>query len=150
MKKYNLVIKESIKFIEEGEFPTLTTGNRGYGMLRLLRKKQISLDDKPFAFTPNMEANKCEEATMFTQQEIDELPYGFVKLFDIIEAKEELYYIKFPHSGGLVLNEVSQDDKVRFSDQEQTTHCTTKFTLEYIEDTYPEYKQFAVKVEEEK
>lgn len=150
MKKYNLVIKESIKFIEEGEFPTLTRGNHGYGMLRLLSKKQIPLKDKPFALMTNMEANKREEATTFTQQEIDKLPYGFVKLFDIIEVKEELYYIKMPHGGGVVLNEVSQDDKVRFSDREETTHCKTKFTLDYIEEKYPEYKQFAVKVEEEK
>lgn len=150
MKKYNLVIKESVRYIEKGDFPTLTTGNKGAEYFQMLSKKGEPVVGRPFSLTINIEDNRNNKMTMFTQQEIDELPHGFVKLFDIIEVKEELYYIKMPHGGGVVLNEVWQDDKVRFSDREETTHCKTKFTLGYIEETYPEYKQFAVKVEEEK
>lgn len=143
--KYNLHLKEEHRGKQLIRYPEIT----GHKILGYSRSHYVLVGERSSMDLSATETDEFHKAVVFTQQEIDNLPHGFVKLFDLIELKEELYYIKMPRGGGVVLNEVSQDDKVRFSDREETTHCKTKFTLEYIGETYPEYKQFAVKVEDE-
>lgn len=149
MKKYNLVIKESVEYIEIGDFPTLTEGNKGVRRYKMLSKKGVSKIGKPFSFMLNIEDNRNEEMTTFTQQEIDELPYGFVKLFDIIEVKEELYYIKLPYTSEYYLNQDKRDGGISYANNISFGGYQTKFTLDYIKDTFPLFVEFAVKVEEE-
>lgn len=149
MKKYNLVIKESVIYINREDFPELTVGNKGFDSYKMLFKTIFKMDCKPFSFKLHLEKNKVDKGTTFTQQEIDKLPHGFVKLFDIIEAKEELYYIKMPYSNGCFLNQDASDGDVIYSNEHEVMGYQTKFTLDYIKETFPLFLEFAVKVEEE-
>lgn len=149
MKKYNLVIKESVVFIARGDFPSLTDGNERYHHCKLLSKTQGIEENTNFIFAYNTECTKNAERAKFTQKEIDKLPYGFVKLFDIIEVKEELYYIKLPYGKDKYLNQKLANGAVIYADNEQFESFRTCFTMAYIEEVFPMFKQFAVKVEEE-
>lgn len=149
MKKYNLVIKESVVFIARGDFPSLTDGNERYHHCKLLSKTQGIEENTNFIFAYNTECTKNAERAKFTQKEIDKLPYGFVKLFDIIEVKEELYYIKLPYGSGYYLNEDMYDGEVSYANNIEEMGYQIKFTLGYIKETFPMFVEFSVKVEEE-
>lgn len=141
MKRYNLHLKEEYRGKGAVKFPELT-GRAALGFHGELYVLIGSLNE----YTFSDEDGDCKSE--LTQQEIDELPHGFVKLFDLIEVEEELYYIKMPYARCKVLNEDSRYGEVRFTDRIETAYFKTKFTLDCIEEKYPELKQFAVKVEE--
>lgn len=65
------------------------------------------------------------------------------------KVEEQLYYVIFPHllvDRFLNYNELYHD--LTIADGKETDEIKTRFTMEFIEEHFPEYKQFAVKVEE--
>lgn len=147
MNRYNLRLKKGV-LIGCDEFPKLTSGNKHCPSFELLYKTDHTRTSLPFGFVPDSYLGHPEEITTFTQQEIDNLPYGFVKLFDIIKVKEELYYIRFPYADDRFLNEDLRDGAVDFYGITETRNFKTKFTMSEIEEKYSLLQSFAVKVEE--
>lgn len=141
MKKYNLHLKEEYRGFSL-PFPDLMKwGNHGKG-----EKGSLAITEGGFILV-RLDDERVSE---LTQQEIDNLPHGFVKLFDLIEVEEELYYIKFPycHERFLNVDDEYPDDFI-LDDKEQLPDFKTMFTEKEIEDKYPLFKPFAVKVKEE-
>lgn len=65
------------------------------------------------------------------------------------KVKEQLYYVVLPRiDGNNFLNYHTHDGKVYFMGEEECFGYETRFTMDFIEEHFPEYKQFAVKVEE--
>lgn len=65
------------------------------------------------------------------------------------KVREQLYYVILPRiDGNNFLNYHSHDGKVYFMGKEECFGYETRFTIDFIEEHFPEYKQFAVKVEE--
>ncbi|WEA58298.1 DUF1642 domain-containing protein [Pediococcus pentosaceus] len=65
------------------------------------------------------------------------------------KIKEQLYYVILPKlSGYRFLNYDSKNDFLIILDDIESQLLKTRFTMEFIEEHFPEYKQFAVKVEE--
>lgn len=65
------------------------------------------------------------------------------------KVEEQLYYVIFPQlfvDRFLNYNELYHE--LTINDGEETDEIKTRFTMEFIEEHFPEYKQFAVKVEE--
>lgn len=147
MNRYNLRLKKGV-LIGCDEFPELTSGNKHCPSFGILYKTDYTQTSLPFGFVPDSHLGQPVEKTTFTQQEIDNLPYGFVKLFDIIKVKEELYYIRLPYACDRILNEILHCGEVDFYGKTETNGFKTKFTMSEIEEKYPLLQSFAVKVEE--
>nr|DAZ69647.1 MAG TPA: Protein of unknown function (DUF1642) [Caudoviricetes sp.] len=65
------------------------------------------------------------------------------------KVKEQLYYVIFPRFFiDHFLNYHKRMDMFTMGDGEENTEIKTRFTMDFIEEHFPEYKQFAVKVEE--
>lgn len=65
------------------------------------------------------------------------------------KVKEQLYYVIFPKFFiDYFLNYHKKIDVFTMGDGEENTEIKTRFTMDFIEEHFPEYKQFAVKVEE--
>lgn len=65
------------------------------------------------------------------------------------KVKEQLYYVIFPKFFiDHFLNYHKKIDVFTMGDGEENTEIKTRFTMDFIEENFPEYKQFAVKVEE--
>lgn len=65
------------------------------------------------------------------------------------KVKEQLYYVILPKFFiDRFLNYHKRMDMLTMGDGEENTEIKTRFTMEFIEEHFPEYKQFAVKVEE--
>lgn len=65
------------------------------------------------------------------------------------KVEEQLYYVIFPQlfvDRFLNYNELYHE--LTIDDGEETDEIKTRFTMEFIEEHFPEYKQFAVKIEE--
>lgn len=65
------------------------------------------------------------------------------------KVEEQLYYVIFPQlfiDRFLNYNELYHD--LTINDGEETDETRVRFTMDFIEEHFPEYKQFAVKVEE--
>lgn len=65
------------------------------------------------------------------------------------KVEEQLYYVIFPQlfiDRFLNYDELYHD--LTIADGEETDEIKTRFTMDFIEEHFPEYKQFAVKVEE--
>lgn len=141
MKKYNLYLKEEHRGTGAIKYPEIT------GQSELGRFKQFYILAGKF-LEMDLRSDLKHEAVVFTQQEIDNLPHGFVKLFDLIEVAEELYYIRFPYACDKFLNEDLRDGQVKIFGRAETSCFKTKFTMSEIEEKYSSLQSFAVKVEE--
>lgn len=65
------------------------------------------------------------------------------------KVREQLYYVIFPRiNGNNFLNYYNHNGEVYFMGKEECFGYRTRFTMDFIEEHFPEYKQFAVKVEE--
>lgn len=65
------------------------------------------------------------------------------------KVREQLYYVIFPRiNGNNFLNYYTHNGEVYFMGKEECFGYKTRFTMDFIEERFPEYKQFAVKVEE--
>lgn len=65
------------------------------------------------------------------------------------KVKEQLYYVVLPRiDGDNFLNYHTHDGKAYFMGEEECFGYETRFTMDFIDENFPEYKQFAVKVEE--
>lgn len=141
MKKYNLYLKEEHRGTGAIKYPEIT------GQSELGRFKQFYILTGKF-LEMDLRSDLKHEAVVFTQQEIGNLPHGFVKLFDLIEVAEELYYIRLPYDCDRFLNEHLRDGEVDFYGKAETNYFKTKFTLSEIEEKYSLLQSFAVRVEE--
>lgn len=141
MKKYNLHLKEEYRGTGAIKYPEIT------GHSELSRSKLFYILVGKFS-EMDLRSDLKHEAVVFTQQEIDNLPHGFVKLFDLIEVAEELYYIRLPYACDRILNEDLGDGEVDFYGRSETNRFKTKFTMSEIEEKYSLLQSFAVKVEE--
>lgn len=64
------------------------------------------------------------------------------------KVEEQLYYVELPNViGSRFLNYCEDDGEILLADKGETYSCKTRFTMDFIEEHFPEYKQFAVKVE---
>lgn len=145
MKKYNLKLKKEFRrktFKFDGVIYNKDDGSTEWHWL-------TDYKYEGFVFSYCKEVG---EKAKLTQKEIDELPYGFVKMHDIIEVKEQLYYIRIPHlsSSENYLNE-RFDGEVFLSRKSNEHICKTKFTYDEINRKYPEYSNsyFMVKIEDD-
>lgn len=66
------------------------------------------------------------------------------------KVKEQLYYIIFPgfNFNDKYLNYSERNGYLLLCDKTELKYVKTQFTMDFIEEHFPEYKQFAVKVEE--
>jgi hypothetical protein len=65
------------------------------------------------------------------------------------KTKEQLYYVILPKLIGYrFLNYDSKNDFLFIMDEIESKLLKTQFTMDFIEEHFPEYKQFAVKIEE--
>lgn len=66
------------------------------------------------------------------------------------KVREQLYYVIFPRiDGSNFLNYHTHDREAYFlMGKEECFGYKTQFTMDFIEEHFPEYKQFAVKIEE--
>ena len=66
------------------------------------------------------------------------------------KVKEQLYYVIFPgfNFNDKYLNYSERNGYLLLCDKTELKYVKTQFTMDFIEEHFPEYKQFAVKVEE--
>lgn len=66
------------------------------------------------------------------------------------KVKEQLYYVIFPgfNFNDKYLNYSERNGYLLLCDKTELKYVKTKFTMDFIEEHFPEYKQFAVKIEE--
>lgn len=87
-----------------------------------------------------------------TEEEIDTMRYyvSFQKkdamraILDGYEVETQLYHIIFPGFDGEYLNYSKATKRIWLDDEEEQGHIKTKFTMDFIEEELPQYKQFAV------
>lgn len=143
MKKYKLKLKEEFR---EKRFDYSGMVKCSHDHENHIWVHKTCLDRYCFTYT-----SKKKTSSEFTLKEINELPHGFIKIHDIIEVKEQLYYIKLPL--------VSYDDnflneepvgRVVVGNNKHSDRFKTKFTKSEIEEKFPMYANdtFMVKVED--
>lgn len=88
-------------------------------------------------------------ADVFTEEDINKFPYGFVKQHELIEVEEDLYNIVCPYTGATI-----KRDREDFSIGWDNTECTLdtalfqrRFTFKEIEDKYPDMLKMIKKCE---
>lgn len=144
MKKYRLELKKEFS-IGGFEFDGLTR-NSNNGTTAYIYLSTTNFPGSKFDYSLDK-----KNSFPFTQDEIDELPHGFVKLHDIIEVEEQLYYIRIPHVKNQYVT-YSKMAKCSYVFYSKNDDCTSKnkFTIEEARKYYPELANdtFLVKVEE--
>lgn len=61
------------------------------------------------------------------------------------KVREQLYYVIFPRiNGNNFLNYYTHNGEIYFMGKEECFGYETRFTMDFIEEHFPEYKQFAV------
>lgn len=89
-----------------------------------------------------------DPSNLFTQQEVDKMQHGFVRMFDVKKfvMKEPLFYIQIPYLSGHEDAYVNRkrDTGATFLDNERDpVGYKTKFTMDEIKEYYPEFERFA-------
>ncbi|MGK4094397.1 DUF1642 domain-containing protein [Pediococcus pentosaceus] len=65
-------------------------------------------------------------------------------ILDGYEVEKKLYHIIFPGFNDEYLNYSKATKRMWLDDEEEQGHIKTKFTMDFIEEELPQYKQFAV------
>lgn len=139
MKKYNLELKNPNKSFTFDGVVSHSSRNSEYNYL--------SNEVEGYDYR-----RSDSDRIVFTQEEINILPHGLVKLHDIIEVEEELYYIKLKgfHKEAYSYINVYDNDFSKWELDRNTENPNagyrTKFTLKEIKDSLPEYEKLKVNV----
>lgn len=135
MKQYRLKLKE--EFINEKfNFDKIIDHNGVYSNNFEMWLGNSYSDRSPFTYYWSR-----THAFKFYQYEIDSMPYVFIKMHDIIEVEEQLYYIKLPYinSEYNYLRETISNGDVSSFMLKEFSGFKMSFTKEEIEEKYPLY-----------
>ena len=148
MKMYKLRVKQSIINMESNYFPKPINSIQGVNHCHYFDKSlEIMVYDAETA------------DIMMTMEEIESLPYGFVKMFDIIEVEEpkEYYwkiksnrippYVELHSEGYGYLNYDLDCNVVELNNNNESTCYDTKFTEERAMELLGEFFNDFEKVE---
>lgn len=127
MKKYKLKIKDDKA--KWNDYGLGIEHEAGFGFAWLEKHARYGL-------TYNANSNS---ATIFAEEDINKLPYGFIQQHELIDVEEDLYHIVCPYT-----RQILKRDKDNYSIEWDTPSITfnteyyqRKFTLKEIEDKYP-------------
>lgn len=131
MKKYKMKIKDD---------------NAEYNWYNFNGKHDISIgyvwlsDSCSYSYDYSHSSSKTS-GKIFTFEEIKKMPYGFVNQYDLIEVKEQLYYVELPHFTNpyCYLSEEEESGIVSSADKDIVRGYKTKFTKQEIEEKFPFY-----------
>lgn len=98
-------------------------------------KQEVDTEIK-FFYNENISVYINDEPSLLTQEEINELPYGFVTMFNIVEVEDTKYYwrlkskhmVSFEDYVGIIYLNKYYSGEIELNNKYSSNYYKTKFT----------------------
>lgn len=132
----------------EEDIPSIENTMKIYVLELITRGGKALLEPREKVEEFDFYLSEAEEDELIDWVDNNKLEASKAVLFGY-KVKEQLYYMILPRvDGNNFLNYHTHDGKVYFMGKEECFGYKTRFTMDFIEEHFPEYEQYAVRVEE--